>query len=445
MNQRVFQIKNLVENQLCTGCGACVSESKSSYMQWDDNGFLVPKLDDTFNEKAIKICPFNPNPDVEVQDEDKLADLFLKEAKNIDKQIGRFENTYVGYSKEYRETSSSGGIATYVFEQLLKQKIVDYLYIVKELKGSYEYQLFSDVDQIKQISKTRYIPVTLEKLFLEIDKIDGKIAISGVACFIKAIRLKQYYNPELKEKIPFLIGIICGGLKSKFFTDYLAQKSGIKSNYHNQDYRIKDALSTASDYSFGAYNEENDHFQIKMREVGDMWGTGLFKSLACEFCTDVTTELADISLGDAWLHPFVQDGKGNNVVVTRSKLADKLIKNGHEEGDIIIKEIILGEFISSQSGGFNHRQKAIKYKVQTIFKARKIKTHYRNRFDKNIAWDYKRVIKLRLRTRELSLEIWKKTRSATHFENITSEAIKKLRNNTLFYHRLNKIKKYFKT
>jgi coenzyme F420-reducing hydrogenase beta subunit len=42
-----------------------------------------------------------------------------------------------------------------------------------------------------------------------------------------------------------------------------------------------------------------------------MWGTGLFKSNACDFCDDVTTELADVSL-DAWI-PYNKDGLGNSV------------------------------------------------------------------------------------------------------------------------------------
>src|SRR5690606_19547467 len=125
--------------------------------------------------------------------------------------------------------------ATYVFEKLLKENIVDYLYVVKEVNGSYAYQLFSNFEEIKKISKTRYIPVTLDDFFKAIDSLEGKVAVSGVACFVKAIRLKQYYNPELKTKITFIIGIICGGLKSAFFTDYLAQKSGIKGSYSKQN------------------------------------------------------------------------------------------------------------------------------------------------------------------------------------------------------------------
>ena len=322
-------ILDIVKQDLCTGCGICISESSSLKMGWNEFGFLVPEqAGENIGENAIRVCPFNPFPDEEVCDEDKLATIYLKDAKNNDPQIGRYENIYVGYAKEYRKTSSSGGIATYIFRKLLEDKIVENLFIVKEAEGSYKYQFFNNVNEILKISKTRYIPVTLEDLFTKMAEIEGRIAISGVACFIKAIRLKQHYHPELKFKIPFIIGIICGGLKSKFFTDYLAQKSGIKSSYHNQEYRIKDENSAAFDYSFGAYDNVNRFHQLKMQTQGDMWGTGMFKANACDFCDDVTTELADISIGDAWLPPYSNDGLGTNVIITRSKFVDDLILKG---------------------------------------------------------------------------------------------------------------------
>ncbi|WP_150299123.1 Coenzyme F420 hydrogenase/dehydrogenase, beta subunit C-terminal domain [Pseudomonas profundi] len=46
-----------------------------------------------------------------------------------------------------------------------------------------------------------------------------------------------------------------------------------------------------------------------MKEIGDIYGEGPFKENACNFCEDVTIELADISLGDASLQPYSQDGQ----------------------------------------------------------------------------------------------------------------------------------------
>ncbi len=88
-----------------------------------------------------------------------------------------------------------------------------------------------------------------------------------------------------------------------------------------------------------------------------MWVTGLFKANACDFCDDVTTELADISLGDAWLEPFNKDGKGTNVIVTRSELADEIIREGMKNDELSVEPLSLQRFLSSQQGSFNHRHK----------------------------------------------------------------------------------------
>jgi coenzyme F420 hydrogenase subunit beta len=144
--------------------------------------------------------------------------------------------------------------------------------------------------------------------------LEGKIAIVGVACFIKAIRLAQHKEPDFKEKIPFLIGIICGGVKSRFFTKYLAGKVGVSiENIQQPQFRMKDLNSTSDNYSFGCYDRNGKSKKektVKMRSVGNMWGTGLFKANACDFCDDVTTELADISLGDAWYRPTIKAVRG---------------------------------------------------------------------------------------------------------------------------------------
>ncbi|CAM3644601.1 Coenzyme F420 hydrogenase/dehydrogenase, beta subunit C-terminal domain [Flavobacterium gelidilacus] len=437
-------ILDIVNADLCTGCGICISESSGKLkMDWNDHGFLTPKpighLNDSDSD-AVKVCPFNPQPEENVKDEDNLATIFLNKSKHLDEKIGRYENIYVGYSDKFRSSSSSGGLATYIFEQLLEQNIVQNLFIVKEVNGTYEYQWFSDFKQIKLISKTRYLPVTMENLFKEIDSKEGKVAVSGVACFIKAIRLKQYYHPHYKVKIPFLVGIICGGLKSKFFTDYLAQKAGITSSYRKQDYRIKDPNSTAPDYSFGAFNDEKELKKVRMVEVGDMWGSGLFKSNACDFCDDVTTELADISLGDAWLNPYAQEGLGNSVIVTRSTSADNLIKNGISKGDLSIGELSLNLFKQSQLSSFYHRQDALKYRVDNIRKHKKIIPSVRSKFFTSIPIYFKIVQKHRMIVRKKSLSTWKLTRNKTAFDNLMKPFKTKLQKHTLLYHKIRKIK-----
>lgn len=102
-------ISDMVDQGLCTGCGVCTSETSALKMKLNKDGFLVPQTNKLSTTEALKVCPFNPYPDSIVADEDSIAKIFFPNAKKYDEQIGLYENTYVGYSKEYRKTSSSGG------------------------------------------------------------------------------------------------------------------------------------------------------------------------------------------------------------------------------------------------------------------------------------------------------------------------------------------------
>lgn len=430
------KISDIVNANMCTGCGLCVSESENSKMIWNKEGFLVPDLNSNFSDLAVKVCPFNNNPDKEVKSEDEIALMNFPKARNTDERIGRFENIYVGYSEDYRNTSSSGGIATFVFEQLFSLNLIQHLFVVKEVNGTYQYQWFNDFNDIKNISKTRYIPVTLENLFKEIDSKEGKVAISGVACFVKAVRLKQYYYPAYKDKICFIVGIICGGLKSKYYSDFLSQKAGIQGDYHKQEYRVKKPESYAYDYKFSALDANDKIHSVEMQTLGDMWGSGLFKSNACDFCDDVTTELADISLGDAWLSPYNNDGRGTSVIVTRSKLADEVILNGLEKLKLNVEALSLEKFKASQEGSFKHRQKSIAFRIKTL---KGIKPYKRERFFQSIPFEFKIVQQYRMLVRKNSLEFWKG--DISEYDLNIDVFRKKLLKKTLMYHRIQKIKK----
>jgi coenzyme F420-reducing hydrogenase beta subunit len=417
-------------NVLCSGCGACVSESQGTLsMTWDEDGFLVPHAqsrDIAIN--AVKVCPFNPRPEAAVKDEDALGKIFLPDAKHFDSRAGRFESAFIGYSNKFRMTSSSGGIATYVFEKLLERGQVDSLYVVQSDGGSgYRYRVAKNTADISATSKTRYFPVSLEELFSIIEHTEGRLAVSGVACFIKAIRLKQHYHPELREKIPFLVGIVCGGLKSRWYTDFLAQSAGIEGVYTQPDYRVKHPESSAIDYSFSAVDEQSRLHKIRMRSLGDMWGTGLFKAKACDFCTDVLTELADISLGDAWLPTYSADGLGNSVVLTRSQLADDIIRSGMKAGELVIHEVPVAQIVRSQKGSFNHRQDSVKFRMWMAETFQKLPVPViRARLMKDISVPEALVQIHRDRTRSKSLRYWKKAENAKKFMRRMRPSIKSL-------------------
>ena len=442
MNNIPKVINLIVKNDLCIGCGLCVYKCTSNALQmnWNEFGFLIPELTDNCNSNGscLSVCPFNPFPDKKVETENELASLFLTDKILHHPKIGKYKGIYAGYANEFRLTSSSGGIASFIFTELFEQGIVDHIISVKESvksENDYEYAISNSKEELLEASKTKYYPVTLSDVLSKIYDLKGKVAISGVACFIKAIRLAQYNDPALKEKIPFLVGIICGGVKSRFFTEYLAEKAGTSSqDYQKPQYRIKNLESSAGDYSFGCYDVKTNQINtIRMKSVGDMWGTGLFKANACDFCDDATTELADISLGDAWILPYHLDGKGTNLFLTRTLLADKLIVDGIKKGKLNVDDLNVNDFLKSQKGSFNHRHIGLSTRIKSR-KKKNLLTPPKRFENEKVSFDFKIVQLLRLKVRRKSLELWKEDPKAIIFERKLSFDLKVLKLATTFYH-----------
>ncbi|WP_299762120.1 Coenzyme F420 hydrogenase/dehydrogenase, beta subunit C-terminal domain [uncultured Pontibacter sp.] len=425
--------KNIVvANDLCVGCGMCTYSNESELkMEWNESGFLIPHLkQDTLSEKYnLDLCPFNPRPNEKVKSEDELATLFLEDAPNYQKNIGRYNNLYVGFSQKFRTESSSGGLATYVFSYLIESGEVDHIISVRESATNfYEYCISSSTEELLHATRTKYYPVTFATVLPLLKDLPGVVAIAGVACFIKAIRLAQYHHPELQEKIKFLVGIICGGLKSAFFTEYMASKAGAEIGcFVSPQYRIKDYSSTAYDYSFGCTDiKSKAERKIKMKTVGDMWGTGLFKANACDFCDDVTTELADISLGDAWFNPHARDGSGTSVIVTRSAAAEQLIQTAIQNKELNVQLLPLADFLKSQRGSFNHRQNAQPFRIKKALAQGKIIPPKRFT-DSKISVPNRFVQNLRLKVRAKSLELWSISPNAKNFDSDLSTDLLQLK------------------
>jgi len=436
-------VELVVNNDLCIGCGLCTYKCPNDAlkMDWNDNGLLVAIQTSNCDcdGSCITVCPFNPFPKEITKTEDEISNMFFAEPILQNNKIGKYLGVYAGYSKEFRLTSSSGGIGTYVLTELLDRGIVDYVFSVKEGSDSgshYEYSISNNREELLNGSKTRYFPVTLSDVFSRVDKIDGKVAIVGVACFVKGVRLAQVSDSSLRDKIPFIVGIICGGIKSKFFTEYLSDAAGVKiDNISKPDYRLKDINSSAGDYSFGSTSlEDNKVRTIKMSKVGDMWGTGLFKANACDFCDDVTTELADISLGDAWLSPYIRDGKGTNVVVTRSSIAEIIIQDGFKRGELSIENLSLEKFISSQQGSFNHRQKGLSYRIKKAKKEKKLIPPKRHETPLFLSINFRMVQYYRMKVRSMSFDTWKKYKNANDFNTEMRASLLILKKLTKFNH-----------
>ncbi|MCC4765386.1 4Fe-4S ferredoxin [Methanosarcina sp. DH1] len=364
-------IDEIVKNDLCIGCGVCVGicPQKSLIIQESECGeYAAYKIQDCTLEcgLCLKVCPF---ADTE-ENEDTIGYKFYRHSTEImhTSETGYYLTSYVGYSEKYRLTSASGGIATWILENLLTERIADHVICVSPVDDPeklFAFKVFDTADNVREGAGSAYYPVEMSEVINYILSTPGRYAITGLPCFIKAIRCAQQINKKLRERIIVTLGLTCGQLKSKHYTTYLASLSGIQNPIWVR-YHQKLPEKPAADYHFVCKDSSS---QIGKRifistGMGEAWLNRWFTYNACNYCDDVFAECADVNCMDAWLPEYWNEPEGNNLVIIRSQLINQLIRKGIQNNQLHLKEIPINQVIRSQKEVIYHKRTLLPYRIK---------------------------------------------------------------------------------
>ncbi|ETT72280.1 coenzyme F420 hydrogenase/dehydrogenase subunit beta domain-containing protein [Paenibacillus sp. FSL R7-277] len=369
-------IDTVIKNDYCIGCGTCASLDNSPVsMELDKDGKYKPLINNELLTNDMKInvlsvCPFSGNS----KNETEIAkELFSQnDDTKYDKYLGYYTENYAGYVKtgEFREVGGSGGMGNWIASQLLNHNLVDAIIHVKSNTSNenqlFDYQISYSQDDLSNGAKSKYYPIELSQVLQLVKKNEGKYALIGIPCYIKSIRLLAEQDEEIKARIKFFIGLVCGHLKSDLFAKSIGWQLGINpEDLTSIDFRKKMTGRGANDYGVevtGEYNSEKIVLSSPSKDLYTTnWGHGLFKYNACEYCDDVMAETADVTVGDAWLPEYLNDSMGTNIVVVRNPIIKNIIDE--HKNDIHIQKISSKKIYQSQASGFRHRRHGLAYRL----------------------------------------------------------------------------------
>jgi len=370
----ITNVKDVIENDLCIGCGACAALAPHLFKIYEDDlgRFQAKALSESqdFNSDFVNAaCPFSSKS----VNENELAKLFLDDKTESHDRIGNFLECYAGRvtSPAIYSKSSSGGLCRWFLAKLLEEKLVDYVVHVVENKDSsdstlFKYQIDGKQESVLNGSTSAYYPVEMSKVLGEILNTPGRFAITGVPCFIKAIRNLCLLNPDLRSKIHFTAGIVCGHLKSKFYAEMIGWQLGVApEDLARIDFRVKLPNAKANEKGVAASSDHSANLKSNAKKVQQIFGTnyghGYFKYNACDYCDDVLAETSDISFGDAWLPEFLD--KGTSLVIVRSKKAAEVIENGIRAKELELQTLSATQAARSQDAGLRHRREGLSYRL----------------------------------------------------------------------------------
>ena len=295
----------LVDNKICTGCGACLNICKKhaiNMFQFED-GFLYPVIDERKCNDCglcLKVCPaYNP-----IYDNSKEPDCFALQAPD-----------------EIRMKSTSGGAFSLFANYVLEQK--GYVCGAAWNKNfDVEHIIINNTKDLDKIRYSKYIQSNTVNVYHEIKNLlikDNFVLFSGTPCQVAALKKFLHKNyPKL-----LTLDVVCHGVPSaKIWHDFLSELS-FKDDIENINFRPKEDGWGACNLTFylkdGSVKKfpRNNPYYLGFEK-------GLFYRSSCGSCPfNHIPRQGDISLADFWGIEFfdkpLRDYKGTSCIIKKKK------------------------------------------------------------------------------------------------------------------------------
>ena len=368
MKNEMNSLGNVLEGGYCIGCGACaVAMQGALTLRRNEHGLYRAALssaDAAHEAFALKACPFAAGQ----PSEDDLGRALYgspgagSQPMRHDPRLGHHLSLLTGRLTDDTRlpAHSSGGLTTWVLEQLLARGEVDGVIHVSPVQaageGLFEYRVSESLGELQGRTKSRYYSVSFDRAVLGIRGNGRRYAFVGVPCFVKAMRLLCAQDEGLRGQVAYTVALVCGHLKGPAFAELLAWQAGVPpERLARFDFRVKDPARSAHHYSVLASDGSTEHQRVSRTLYGSNWGHAFFQLKACDFCDDVMGELGDVSFGDAWLPQYQSDWRGTNIVICRHPTIERILREGAAAGAITIEDQSADTIAASQAGNYRHR------------------------------------------------------------------------------------------
>ncbi len=391
----------VLKHDYCSGCGVCAGICPADVldMRFNERGQYQPVRTGKCMDCGLcsAACPFvdgNAN-------EDALGNTLYGGVPNIEHAVetGYFLDAFVGHVADptHRWQGASGGMASWFLKALLLESAVDHVICVvpnPDPEKLFTFEIISDPDDILRSAKSAYYPVELSQVLRTVSMNNGRYAIVGLPCFITAVRKAAIRSAALRKRIHVCIGLTCGQLMTKGFSESVTRRMGLDPRgIRHFCFRQKVTDRPASNFSMTASDEESTA-NIDWRDFCELaWMSGMFKLRSCDYCDDTFAELADICFMDAWLPEYSGDSSGTSLVLVRSPLAERIIReHGIETGKCELQQICIEDVIKSQSGVLRKKRELLRCRLWVESKAgipvpiKRVIMKRPNIFDRLVIW-----------------------------------------------------------
>ena len=376
-----------VQRDLCVGCGICVPVCPTGTLEmvWNDREEYIPV--DHGHCRAgchvcVDACPFLDQK----HDEDTIARDDYASVPGIcwHPETGYYLGLWAGHATDFRPAGASGGITRWFLARLIEKNIVDRVLCVTPEADPNRLFRFSALDSSEAVltsSKSAYYPMEMSEVIARVLAEDARYAIVALPCFLKGLKLAMRQNVKLRRRIVMTAGLVCGQTKSKAYGGLLTRLVGLQpEKAENVSFREKDPSRPAIDYIFAAKasgRRSTTSWTAGQGRYKEAYVTGMFKPRCCDYCDDVFGEVGDVAFMDAWLPEYEHDGRGTNLVLTRSPIAEQVLCDGAAGGELHLEPVKLERILTSQDSVIPYKRDSLAFRLYMADEAGVARPHKR--------------------------------------------------------------------
>ena len=251
--------------------------------------------------------------------------------------LGPFDQCFLGYAgdEEVREGSASGGAVSAVLIHLLESGRIDGALVsrLRPREGRLEPQTFvaRARDEILSARTSIYLDFPLAQHFLRLQDLPGRYAVVALPCQLAQLRKLEQKRPQLRERIAYRLGLLCGHASNRKLLDKVLKRKGIaqdqieefafrKGHWRGRSYvRLTDGREITFPFlHFGLYQ--------------NLW---LHCARRCLACQDQFAEQSDMSFGDAWLPELKSHPIKHSIFLSRAPEHTALLQEMLREGSLV--------------------------------------------------------------------------------------------------------------
>ncbi len=310
---------------LCTGCGAC--QGMCPY--WDSvDGRTICYFDcERKDGRCQRFCPRMPT------DLAALREQFFPQ-ETVLPEIGPLRGLYLTRAADpaIRANAQHGGTMTALVELALREGFIDAAVLTRSRGGlEPEGVLAATAEEVRACSGSSFqIPPTLAVLNRALrENRYHSIGVVGTPCKTLAV-YKMRGNPlpengNHAENIGMVFGLFCGwGLDWDGLKDLTAKYAAPEKVSHMD--------IPPSKYHALELREGGGTVSVNLDEVTPLVRSG------CRYCTDMTAEFADLSVGGARSADGWDVDRGWNQVIVRSEKGRQLLQIARKKGVLEFKD-----------------------------------------------------------------------------------------------------------